>query len=382
MGSARIPAAASDWCLGRQSSFVESTRQPTRANRVLPEGVFRAILVVAMALVSLACDEQATRTASPTPVERIGVNEAPPSGEAPRGMVRIPGGTFRMGCDDCGMPDAEPVHLVTVDAFWMDQTPVTNGQFAEFVAATGYVTISERTPEAKDYPGVPADKLVAGSACFKPPGGPVPLDDPYAWWTYQVGANWKHPEGPSTNLDGRQDHPAVHIAWVDAQAYATWAGRRLPTEAEFEFAARGGQDGKHFAWGDELTPGGKWAANIWQGQFPWHDAGDDGYRSTSPVKAFPPNGFGLYDVGGNVWQWTADWYRPDYFARVSSLGTAQNPKGPADSLDPQEPGIPKRVQKGGSFLCSDQYCARYHVGSRGKAAVDSGGSNVGFRTVR
>ena len=280
------------------------------------------------------------------------------------------------------MPDAQPVHLVAVDAFWMDETPVTNRQFAAFVMATGYVTIAERKPDAKDYPGVPADKLVAGSACFNPPGGPVALDDPNAWWTYRPGASWKNPEGPASSLQGREDHPVVHMAWDDAQAYAGWAGKRLPTEAEYEFAARGGQDGKQFAWGDELKPGGAWPANIWQGRFPSNDTGEDGYRSTSPVGAFPPNGFGLHDVGGNVWQWCADWYRPDYFAQLKTLGIARNPKGPADSVDPQEPGVPKRVQKGGSFLCSDQYCARYHVGSRGRGAADSGGTNVGFRCVK
>lgn len=297
-------------------------------------------------------------------------------------MVWIPGGTFQMGCADCNMPDAEPVHPVTVDGFWMDVTPVTNRQFQEFVTATAYLTIAERTPKAEDYPGVPLDKLVAGSACFSPPSGTVPLDNPFAWWTYQPGANWQHPEGPGTDVKGREDHPVVHIAWTDAVAYATWAGKRLPTEAEYEFAARGGPDQKRFAWGDELKPNGKWPANIWQGRFPSDDTGEDGYRSTSPVRAFPPNGFGLYDVSGNVWQWSADWYRPDYFSRLTGQGTVRNPKGPTDSFDPQEPGVPKRVQKGGSFLCSDQYCARYHVGSRGKGAVDSGGSNVGFRCVR
>jgi formylglycine-generating enzyme required for sulfatase activity len=297
-------------------------------------------------------------------------------------MIRIPGGTFHMGCADCGMPDAEPVHLVAVDPFWMDETPVTNKRFAEFVAATGYVTIAERSPDPKDYPGVPVDKLVPGSACFRPPSRPVPLDNPNAWWAYQPGASWKQPEGPGSSVQGKDDHPVVHIAWDDAQAYATWAGKRLPTEAEYEFAARGGQDSRHFAWGDDLKPGGKWPANIWQGQFPSQDTGDDGYRGTSPVKAFPPNGFGLYDVGGNVWQWCSDWYRPDYFAQLNAQGTARNPRGPSDSLDPQEPGIPKRVQKGGSFLCSDQYCARYHVGSRGRGAADSGGTNVGFRCVK
>jgi sulfatase modifying factor 1 len=338
-------------------------------------------LVIGAAVLTGACNANQTPAASP-PQDQVGINRLRPSAAAPAGMVWIPGGTFTMGCADCGMPDAEPVHLVAVDAFWMDETPITNRQFAAFVAASGYVTIAERKPDAKDYPGVPEDKLVAGSACFKPPSGPVALDNPNAWWIYQPGASWKHPEGPDSGIQGRDDHPVVHIAWDDARAYATWAGKRLPTEAEYEFAARGGQDGKHFAWGNDVKPGGVWPANIWQGPFPSNDAGEDGFRGTSPVKAFPPNGFGLYDVGGNVWQWCADWYRPDYFAQVLAQGTAHNPRGPGESVDPQEPGIPKRVQKGGSFLCSDQYCARYHVGSRGKGAVDSSGANVGFRCVK
>jgi formylglycine-generating enzyme required for sulfatase activity len=311
-----------------------------------------------------------------------GVNKTPAPGEAPAGMIWIPGGTFRMGCDTCDMADAEPVHLVTVDGYWIDETPVTNKQFAEFVKATRYVTIAERQPKAEDYPGAAPEMLVPGSVCFAPPDQPISLENPYVWWKYQPGANWKHPEGPGSNLKGREDHPVVHIAWDDAMAYAKWAGKRLPTEAEYEFAARGGMDGKMFAWGDELKPGGKWVANIYQGRFPNENKAEDGYRTTSPVKAFPPNAFGLYDVGGNVWQWCSDWYRPDYFARLAAGGTARNPQGPPDSFDPQEPGVPKRVLKSGSFMCSDQYCARYHVGSRGKGAVDSGGSHIGFRCAK
>jgi formylglycine-generating enzyme len=311
---------------------------------------------------------------------RINSTSAP--GPAPAGMVWIPGGTFWMGCENCEMPDALPVHLVTVDGFWIDETPITNAQFAQFVAATGYVTIAERKPDPKDFPGVPPEKLVPGSAVFSPPQEPIPLDNPYAWWRYVDGASWKHPEGPGSSTKGREHHPVVHIAWDDAQAYANWAGKRLPTEAEYEFAARGGLDRKLYAWGDELKPAGHWPANIWQGHFPSQNLAEDGFVMTSPVKAFPPNKFGLYDVGGNVWQWCSDWYRPDYYEKLAAQGTVRNPQGPSDSYDPQEPGQPKRVQKGGSFLCSDQYCVRYLVGSRGKGAVDSGSSNVGFRCVK
>lgn len=310
------------------------------------------------------------------------VNQAAAPGTAPAGMVWVPGGTFYMGCDDCDMPDAAPVHPVTVDGFWMDVTPVTNAEFAKFVKATGYQTIAERKPDPKDFPGVPEDKLVAGCAVFSPPNQEIPLDNPYAWWRYVPGANWQHPEGPGSTLKGLADHPVVHIAWDDAVAYAKWAGKRLPTEAEFEFAARGGLDRKRYAWGDELKPGGKWASNIFQGRFPHQNTADDGYLRTSPVKAFPANNFGLYDMAGNVWQWCADWYRPDYFEKLAGQGVAKNPTGPDDSFDPQEPGVPKRVQKSGSFLCSDHYCVRYLVGSRGKGAVDSGSSNVGFRCVK
>lgn len=310
------------------------------------------------------------------------INNTPPLGTAPEGMVWIPGGTFWMGCDDCDMPDARPVHLVAVDGFWMDRTPVTNAQFAEFVSSTGYLTIAERKPDPRDYPQVDPSKLVAGSAVFNPPAKDVALDDITQWWEYVPGASWKHPEGPGTTTKGRDDHPVVHIAWEDAAAYAKWKGMRLPTEAEFEFAARGGLDRKRYAWGAELKPGGIWAANIWQGRFPSNNLAEDGYPRTSPVRAFPPNGFGLYDVGGNVWQWCSDWYRPDYFDTLAASGTAHNPQGPPDSYDPHEPGARKRVQKGGSFLCSDRYCSRYLVGSRGRGAIDSGGSNTGFRCVK
>ncbi len=310
------------------------------------------------------------------------INATAPPGPTSDGMVWVPGGTFWMGCDDCDMPDTQPVHLVAVDGFWMDRTPVTNAHFEQFVRATSYLTIAERRPDPKDYPGVDPSRLVAGSAVFIPPANDVTLDDATRWWRYVPGASWKHPEGPGSSIEGREDHPVVHVAWKDAVAYAQWAGKRLPTEAEFEFAARGGMDRNRYAWGNELKPDGKWAVNIWQGRFPSNNTLEDGYMGTSPVTAFPANGFGLYDVGGNVWQWCADWYRPDYFATLLASGVARNPQGPPDSYDPQEPGALKRVQKGGSFLCSDRYCSRYLVGSRGRGAVDSGGSNTGFRCVK
>lgn len=311
-----------------------------------------------------------------------GVKTTPPPGPTPVGMVWIPGGTFWMGCEDCEMPDTTPVHLVEVDGFWIDRTPITNAEFARFVERTGYVTVAERKPDPKVYPQVDPKDLVAGSAVFSPPSNDVRLDDITQWWRYVPGASWKHPEGPASTLEGRENHPVVQISWEDAIAYAEWAGKRLPTEAEFEFAARGGKDRDRYAWGNDLKPDGQWAANIWQGRFPSNNTAEDGYSRTSPVMAFPANGFGLYDVGGNVWQWCSDWYRPDYFATLAASGAAINPQGPADSYDPQEPGVAKRVQKSGSFLCSDRYCSRYLVGSRGRGAVDSGGSNTGFRCVK
>lgn len=243
--------------------------------------------------------------------------------------------------------------------------------------------MAERIPEAKDFPDAPSENLVPGAAVFSPPDQDVPLNDHYQWWSYVKGANWRHPEGPSRDLKGREQHPVVHIAWDDAMAYARWAGKRLPTEAEFEFAARGGLDRKRYSWGDELTPGGKWVANIWQGRFPVKDTGEDGYRSTSPVRAFPANGYGLYDMGGNVWQWCADWYRPDIYQQYVALNSPiRNPHGPDNSFDPLEPGVQKRVTRGGSYLCSDRYCSRYLVGSRGKSEPSTGSSNVGFRCVQ
>lgn len=294
----------------------------------------------------------------------------------PAGMVWIPGGSFRMGAGD--LVDARPVHRVELDGFWMDRTEVTNAQFARFVRETRYVTVAERTPDPKDYPGAPLELLVAGSIVFSPPAGAVSLDQPLSWWRYAPGAHWRHPEGSGSTIRGQDDHPVVQVCWDDAVAYARWAGKRLPTEAEWEFAARGGLDQKRYCWGDELLPDGRPRANIWQGRFPSHNTAADGYPRTAPVGSFPPNGYGLVDMAGNAWEWCADWYRPDSYA----FSPRHNPTGPPSSFDPHEPGVPKRVQRGGSFLCSDTYCTRYLPGARGKGAPDSAASHIGFRCVR
>ncbi len=318
-------------------------------------------------------------------------NAAKPGGPAPAGMVWIPGGEFSMGSDDptaslCGgkdsMPDARPIHRVQIDGFWMDKTEVTNAQFEAFVKATGHVTVAEQAPKAEDFPGVPPENLVAGSVVFAPPETAVPLNSHLQWWAYAKGANWRHPSGAGSDLQGRENHPVIHIAYADAEAYAQWAGKRLPTEAEWEFAARGGLSGQLYAWGDDLQPDGKWVLNIFEGKFPINDTGEDGFKGIAPVAQFPPNGYGLHDIAGNVWEWCSDWYRPDTYARDAATGTVRNPPGPADSFDPAEPGTKKRIHRGGSYLCTDQYCTRYMVGTRGKGEIDTGTSHLGFRCVQ
>jgi formylglycine-generating enzyme len=310
--------------------------------------------------------------------------------KVPHGMVWIPGGEFSMGAQSMGemnavgmqaTRDSRPVHRVYVDGFFMDKTDVTNLQFAEFVKATGYVTVAEHTPDAKDFPGAPPENLVAGSVVFAPPDHPVPLNDHFQWWSYVAGANWRHPLGPASNIVGKGNYPVVHIAYQDALAYAKWAGKRLPTEAEWEFAARGGLSGKLYFWGDEFRPHGKWMANTHQGHFPDKDTGEDKFVGLAPVAQFPANAYGLFDMAGNVWQWTSDWYRPDYYQQLKALGVARNPQGPDSSYDPSEPGQPKKVHRGGSFLCTDQYCSRYMVGTRGKGELDTGTNHLGFRCV-
>ncbi len=292
------------------------------------------------------------------------------------GMVWIPGGPFLMGADE--FPDSRPVHSVSVRGFWMDEHEVTNAEYARFVAATGYKTIAEQAPSQADFPGVPAEQLVPGSAVFAPAAQPVSLDNPLQWWAYVKGADWQHPNGPESTVKGHENEPVVHISFTDAAAYAEWAGKRLPTEAEWEFAARGGKANQPYYWGNELKPGGKWIANIYQGHFPDKNTSEDGFSGVAPVKSFAPNPYGLYDMDGNVWEWCQDFYRPDYYTKL----VINDPQGPADSYDPDEPGAVKRVQRGGSFLCSDDYCIRYKAGSRGKGEINSGSNNLGFRCVR
>src|SRR5215472_16945291 len=301
-------------------------------------------------------------------------------------MVHLAGGVFLMGSEH-HYPEERPAHRVCVDGFWIDRTPVTNREFRHFVEATGYVTFAEIPPDPKDYPGALPHMLKAGSLVFTPPRRAVDLNDWSQWWQFKFGAFWRRPYGPGSSLAGLEEHPVVHIAYRDAEAYASWAGKALPTEAEWEFAARGGLDGAEFAWGEEFTPGGKHQANTWQGEFPRQNLAIDGYERTSPVTAFPPNGYGLYDMIGNVWEWTADWYVLGQDANAQSPCCApDDPRGASaeSSYDPSLSNIkiPRKVLKGGSHLCAPNYCRRYRPAARHAQPLDSSTSHIGFRCIR
>ncbi|MET0599077.1 MAG: formylglycine-generating enzyme family protein [Mesorhizobium sp.] len=307
---------------------------------------------------------------------------SPPRQASTDGMVWVPGGTFLMGSDR-HYPEEAPAHRVTVGGFWMDRFTVTNAEFEAFVAATGHVTLAERPADPADYPGARPELLQPSSTMFRKPKGPVDLSNHYNWWVYVAGANWRHPRGPASSIRKLADHPVVHVAFEDVEAYARWAGKVLPGEAEWEFAARGGLDGAEFVWGEEMTPGGKQMANTWQGEFPLRNTLDDGFEYTAPVGSFPPNGYGLYDMAGNVWQWTGDWYAA-HEAPDSPCCAADNPRGaPRErSIDPSAPGaVPRKVTKGGSHLCAPNYCRRYRPAARMAQPVDTSISHLSFRCI-
>jgi sulfatase modifying factor 1 len=294
-----------------------------------------------------------------------------------KGMVWVPGGSFAMGSTN-HYPEEAPIREAHVDGFWMDEHPVTNLEFMRFVKATGHVTFAELPPDPSQYPGATPDKLQPGSIVFRKSSGPVDLQNPYNWWDWQPGADWRHPEGPGSNLNGRERHPVVHVVYSDVEAYARWAGKELPTEAEWEFAARGGLDGAEFAWGDEFMPGGKAMANTWQGDFPYENLLVDGYEGTSPVGTFPANGYGLVDIIGNVWEWTTDWYTASHEEEAPCCGS--DPR--EASIDPNDAvAIPRRVMKGGSHLCAPNYCRRYRPAARMAEPIDTSTCHLGFRCI-
>lgn len=322
-------------------------------------------------------------------MELASATQQQPQPEAPGpppndGMVWIQGGEFQMGSEDF-YPEERPLRRVTVDGFWIDRYQVTNVQYAQFVRETSYVTVAERTPRAEDYPGALPDLLVPGALVFRRTTGPVNLDDWSKWWAWTPGACWRSPEGPGSSITKRKRHPVVHVAHEDIQAYCAWAGTSLPTEAEWEYAARGGLEGAAFCWGNEERPGGRVMANHWQGDFPWHNDLLDGYAGTSPVGSLPANGYGLHDMSGNVWEWTDDWYSASQRSSSSPCCVPHNLRGAIleQSFDPNQPQvrIPRKVLKGGSHLCAPSYCLRYRPAARQPQMLDTGMSHLGFRCV-
>jgi formylglycine-generating enzyme len=309
----------------------------------------------------------------------------------PVGMVWIPGGTYIRGANnEQAYQDEYPRHQVTVDGFWMDETTVTNAQFRTFVETTGYVTTAEQAPDWDELkkqlpdgtPKPPDEMLVAASLVFVPPKHPVGLHDHYQWWSWVPGANWRHPEGPGSDNVGKDDYPVVHVSWFDAMAYAEWAGKRLATEAEWEWAARGGLEDKVYPWGNEHIEAGAPKANAWQGRFPNFNTVWDGFDRLAPVKSYKPNGYGLYDMAGNVWEWCNDWYRDDYYSTLAKNNDVVNPTGPDKIYATQGASEPMKVMRGGSFLCNDSYCSGYRVARRMKSTPDSGAGHIGFRCVK
>ncbi|MGN6493797.1 MAG: formylglycine-generating enzyme family protein [Agriterribacter sp.] len=341
---------------------------------------FQNMHLLLLALLLLQCNAKRNNDATGKPT--------------PEGMVLIPGGTFAMGgIDDETVQSKENEYPVQVDSFYMDITEVTNDEFARFVTATGYVTIAERPIDWEEIkkqlpPGTPKPNkamLRPGSLIFDPAKEIANLHDISQWWTWQTGASWRYPHGTGSSIEGKGNHPVVHVSFEDAAAYAKWAGKRLPTEAEWEYAGRGGKPNQAYAWGDQLTPGGKYLANFFQGTFPAGNSMLDGFSTTAPVKTYPANAYGLYDMIGNVWEWTNDWYSHDTHLqnkRRSGTLVCYNPQGPAKSNDPREPLVPKRVVKGGSFLCSKQYCSNYRPNARVATPFDSGQEHLGFRCVK
>jgi formylglycine-generating enzyme len=297
-----------------------------------------------------------------------------------KNMVEVAGGRFRMGSNSF-YPEERPVRDVSVDGFWIDRHPVTVAEFRRFVKDTGHVTWAERAPEAGDYPDADPELLVPGSLVFHKTAGPVDLTDYGNWWAWTPGADWRHPEGSSSNVGGRERHPVTHVAHSDAVAYAEWAGKALPTEAEWEYAARGGLEGAIFAWGDEFAPKGRMMANTWQGEFPWQNLLLDRYEGTSPVETYPPNGYGLYDMAGNVWEWTDDYFTTPGDVTVSGCCAPHNPRVATPPDPPQGERFARRVIKGGSHLCAPNYCLRYRPAARQAEAVDTSTSHIGFRCV-